>query len=147
MNDTTCSVLSLAWRTVKEQSFQDFLIDGSSLAERLHPDSYGENWFGVLGWCTDGADRPARAALLGTPDSDAEWEWPRIGLYHLCFCTDPLCGMLTAERIEEDGGKTILWANFCYEPLYRTPTGEDYLPIPPIRFAVKQYAAALQTGS
>lgn len=141
------SVLSLAWRSVKERTFLDFLIDGVSLAERLLPDSHDDCWFGVLGWCTDGADRPARAALLGTPDSEAQWEWPRVGLYHLCFCNDPLCGMLTAERIEEDGGETILWANFCHEPLYRAPSWKDYLAIPPIRFAAKQYTEALQAGS
>ena len=104
---TPHSVLTLAWRTVKAQTFLDFLIDGVSLAEHLRPDEYSEQWFGVLGWCTDGADHPARAALLGTPDSEAEWEWPRVGLYHLCFCSDPLCGMLTAERAEEDEGKAL----------------------------------------
>lgn len=102
--------------------YADFLIDGSSLFERLQQEHPVLDWIGCLGWGRDRVQRDQIDRLLLIEEADLPRG--RRSLYVCPACGDLGCGSI-AVSIEKENG-AFVWRDFGIH-------GDDYASEPQTR--------------
>ena len=140
------STLALGWRTRQggaakaRLDYLDFVVDGSSLLDRLPP----VGSVGVLGWMLPEYEADAVAQLLLR--QPPEMPGGRVPLYVCPQCGDLGCGAVTAEIEETEDA--FVWSDLAREVNYHYEPGDDgilerYEGVGPFAFDAAEYRSVL----
>jgi hypothetical protein len=145
------SVLALSWTRLPEEDeggmprrFLDFVVDGTSLFERL-----GGGRITLLGWLApEQQEQVVKQFMLQAPFVLAEG---RMEMYVCHICGDIGCGTISA--VIKRQGDRIIWSDFAFyggydydKPEEHTIRREGFEDIGPFIFDAEPYAATFERG-